>query len=322
MWKLFICILPILSTVNFDSAAQDRQGYIDVGNNLKLFYQTVGGGKQKFIVPLGYWLEPDFRHLADDRDRTFIFYDVRGRFRSTAVTDTTLITHEEEVEDIERIRKHFDFQRISLIGVSFTGRVVALYALKYPQHVERVVQIGPIPISYKNTYPDSLSFRDSNVDPEKYKVVKMRYEAGDHKNNPQDFSEHYWRVQSKVNLVADTSYLPRINEQWGSHLKYENEWFDNFSRHMRFHFKSFQQQKFDTLDLKKITAPVLTIAGLKDRNVPFGSAKEYAKHLPNGRLIRVPNAAHIPWIEDPDLVFGAIDAFLDGQWPKSAVDLN
>jgi pimeloyl-ACP methyl ester carboxylesterase len=40
--------------------------------------------------------------------------------------------------------------------------------------------------------------------------------------------------------------------------------------------------------------------------------------LPNARLLSVENAAHVPWIEAPELVFGAIRAFLDGAWPETA----
>jgi len=44
--------------------------------------------------------------------------------------------------------------------------------------------------------------------------------------------------------------------------------------------------------------------------------------LPNARLLTVENAAHAPWIEAPDKVFGAIDTFLDGTWPEAAEKLT
>ena len=40
--------------------------------------------------------------------------------------------------------------------------------------------------------------------------------------------------------------------------------------------------------------------------------------LPNARLVTVENAAHAPWIEAPELVFGSIEKFLDGAWPPAA----
>ena len=318
---VFIVLSFALLSCQKTTEATD-EGYIDIGNNLKLYYQKIGNGKQKIIVPLAYWMYPDFRHLAEGADRTMVFYDVRGRFRSSPVSDSTLITHEEEVEDIERIRKHFNFERVSLIGESYTGRVVVLYGLKYPDRVERIVQIGSIPIAYRDDYPDSLTEKSTNVDSTAYASLEERYKAGEHTTNPRKFSEDYWRINSRVNLVADTTFLSRLGPQWGSHLQYEVEWFPNFMRHLGFHFQSYQNQKFTVNDLRKITAPVLTICGAKDRNVPFGASKEYATYLPEARLLRVPNAAHIPWIENPELVFNSIDTFLNGNWPVEAVDVR
>jgi hypothetical protein len=40
--------------------------------------------------------------------------------------------------------------------------------------------------------------------------------------------------------------------------------------------------------------------------------------LPQARLLTIEGGAHFPWIEAPEKIFGAIRAFLSGQWPKDA----
>lgn len=40
--------------------------------------------------------------------------------------------------------------------------------------------------------------------------------------------------------------------------------------------------------------------------------------LPNARLLAVEGAAHQIWVDAPDLVLGAIDTFLRGEWPAGA----
>ena len=40
--------------------------------------------------------------------------------------------------------------------------------------------------------------------------------------------------------------------------------------------------------------------------------------LPNARLITIDGAAHMSWVEYPELVFPNIDLFLNGQWPEQA----
>jgi pimeloyl-ACP methyl ester carboxylesterase len=57
---------------------------------------------------------------------------------------------------------------------------------------------------------------------------------------------------------------------------------------------------------------------MKDRNAPYGAGRDWAMQLPDARLVTVENAAHAPWIEAPELVFGSIKAFLDGAWPEAA----
>jgi pimeloyl-ACP methyl ester carboxylesterase len=67
-----------------------------------------------------------------------------------------------------------------------------------------------------------------------------------------------------------------------------------------------------------VQSPVLTIHGTRDRQAPYGGGREWALTLPDARLVTVENAAHLPWIESPEKVFGSIKTFLDGAWPDAA----
>jgi len=40
--------------------------------------------------------------------------------------------------------------------------------------------------------------------------------------------------------------------------------------------------------------------------------------LPNARLISIEGAAHMSWVEFPEIVFPAVELFLSGQWPDEA----
>lgn len=232
------------------------------------------------------------------------------------------ISFMEDVEDIERMRRHFGYERINLVGWSYLGCVVMLYALKYPAHVENIIQIGPIPYNYRNSFDDSLSYNSSQVDSAKVKEIQQLFEEGFPEKEPRRFAELNWKYKNRINLVADTVYLKRLGKQWGGHLQYQNEWYTNMSRQLKFHFRSFQEMNYTADSIKKIKARVLTIAGTKDRNVPFGSGKQWASLVPASEFLRVKDAAHIPWIENPELVFKAIDMFLEGSWPASAVKVE
>ena len=68
----------------------------------------------------------------------------------------------------------------------------------------------------------------------------------------------------------------------------------------------------------EVTAPVLIIHGRQDRSAAYGGGRDWARLLPNARLLTIESAAHIPWIEEPDLVMHSIRSFLNGTWPDLA----
>src|SRR5262249_26580117 len=116
------------------------ESYVPV-EGLRLYARIVANGPDTVIIPASMYLFRDFARLAEGR--TVIFYDPRGRGASDAVLDPSRLGIAYEIADLEAVRAHFDVPRVSLVGWSYMGAVVALYAAKYPQHVERVVQIAP-----------------------------------------------------------------------------------------------------------------------------------------------------------------------------------
>jgi proline iminopeptidase len=326
MKTILFVLLLYLTLACTQSQSINQKGYeeglIKVGDGIELFYQKIGTGKQNVLIPLGWWLYDDFKKLAENKDRTIVFYDVRNRFRSSEVRDSTAISFEADRDDIERIRKHFGFEKISLIGESYLGCVITMYAMKYPERVESLVQIGSVPYNFKLTFDDSLSYKVSQVDSITYKELISLYHQNYHLSHPKEFSQKYWNVAERINLLGDSSFASRLGKQWGGHLQFEREWYPNFTRHLGFHFKSFQNLDIQPAEIRKVKARVLTIAGTRDRNVPFGASKLWATLLPNARFLRVPGAGHIPWIENPDLVLNSIDQFLSGEWPVKATLLS
>jgi pimeloyl-ACP methyl ester carboxylesterase len=93
----------------------------------------------------------------------------------------------------------------------------------------------------------------------------------------------------------------------------------NLGRHFRYHFgRSVMRLDISWSTFAKVAMPVLPIHGTHDRNAPYGAGREWVAHLRVARLFFVPGAARMPWIDQPDLVFGAIDTFLKGEWPSRA----
>ncbi len=65
--------------------------------------------------------------------------------------------------------------------------------------------------------------------------------------------------------------------------------------------------------LARIKAPTLILWGEKDRMIPISNAADYLRRLPHARLVRLPNAGHVPFEEDPRGSLAPVQAFLSGE---------
>lgn len=291
-----------------------EEGYVPLSDGLKLYYRKVGKGRRVLIVPLRLFLFDDFKQLGDSY--TLISYDTRNRGFSSPVQDASRLTISEDIEDIERVRQHFKVNRFTLVGYSYMGMGVVLYAMKYPQHVERLIQLGPVPLKYGTEYPASLTARDEKpvVDAARVAELEELRKGGFDKSDPKEFCQRQWNVM-RFRLVGDPANVERLGR---GVCDMPNEWPVNLARHFQYHFTSVQKLQVSKKDVAKVTIPVLTIHGTKDRNAPYGAGREWALMLPNARLLTVEGGAHQAFAEFPDRVFPAIRAFLRGGWPAGA----
>jgi pimeloyl-ACP methyl ester carboxylesterase len=122
------------------ACAIEEEGYAPVDDGIQLFYRRLSDGGETVVVPLGFHLYEDFKQLA--RNRTVVFYDMRNRGCSKTVSNGEKITIQQDVEDLDKIRRHFGLEKMNLIGESYLGLMVMMYAMKYPEPVGRIVQMG------------------------------------------------------------------------------------------------------------------------------------------------------------------------------------
>ena len=96
---------------------------------MRLWFQTVGSGRQVVVLPNGFHLLEDFPCLASGR--SLVFYDVRNRGRSDTVTDPAKLDRgiHNDVDDLDAVRRHFGLDRLNLIAHSYMGLMVILYAM-------------------------------------------------------------------------------------------------------------------------------------------------------------------------------------------------
>lgn len=215
----------------------------------------------------------------------------------------------------EAIRARFGIEKPDLIGFSYLGKLVILYATQYADHVNRIVQIGPVARKLGTKFPETLTAGDADKvpDPAQQKKLDDLYKTGFAKDHPKEFCEMEWKIEQQ-RMVGDPTNAGRI----ASPCAMENEWPVHLWAHFEPLLASDRELDIPNESFAKVTAPVLTIHGRKDRNAPYGGGREWDMLLPNARLITIADAAHMSWVEFPQIVFPSIDAFLNGQWPEKA----
>jgi pimeloyl-ACP methyl ester carboxylesterase/ketosteroid isomerase-like protein len=290
-----------------EHVAAFEEGTVTTPDGVKLRYRKIGTGPTTLVVPLDYFFFDAFKQFADIA--TVITYDPRNRGRSDRATDQSTWTTQQDVADLETLRKHFKLERIVPVGFSYLGKMVMLYAAAHPDRVQGVIQLGP---AANRETPPAAPPADFGAPKELIeRVDRMRAEGADRKT-PREFCTAFWEM-FRYFMVGD----PKHAEHYGveTMCAHENEWGVNLFPVLGSVLPSLDKTILEPADLQKITARVLTIHGTADRNARYEGGRAWAQSLPNARLLTIPGAAHAMWIDDPVTTFGAIRAFVRGEWP-------
>lgn len=291
-----------------------EEGFVRTSDGLRLYYQKLGSGPSVAILPARLFLAKDFARLA--KNRSLIFYDMRNRGLSDAVGDDKQISIQNDVRDLETIRAHFGVEKPDLIGFSYLGLMVMLYAMEHPDHVNRIVQIGPLGIHPGTKFPAGLTAQDEKPvpDPADQKKLLDLYQNGYAREHAREYCEQEWQI-TRFMLVGNPANVDKLG---AGPCAMANEWPVHLYPHFQALFSSIQGLTAGKDDVAKISVPVLTIHGTKDRNAAYGFGREWNLMLPNARLISIPGAAHMSWVEAPETIFPSIEEFLNGKWPAGA----
>lgn len=285
------------------------EGFVTVGDGVKLYYVEKGSGSEVLVAPAALYLEP---LLLDDlsANRRVIFYDPRNRGQSDR-TDLSSVSLDRQIEDLEELRIELGLEQMMLLGWSSFGLEMAVYSMRHPERVTRLVQISPIApaASIVEQFGDT---RVQQSDRLAIEALDRQADAGAFDESP----EEYCRLRSKLTIPANF-----VNADLASLVpddcKYPNEWPENRSPYFRAFFATFGE--FDWRDdLNSLKIPRLIIHGRED-GIPLEGAKAWAAGYADVRLLVLSPSGHFPFIEQKEAVIAAIETFLGGEWPRDAI---
>lgn len=288
-------------------------GEIEVAPGVQLHYSARGAGADTVLVPLGVFLEQALAPLAEDR--TLIFYDVRSRGRSATVNDATKLGLNEEVEDLDRVRRHFRIAHPSVIGFSYMGAAAALFAARHPGVAKRIVLLGPLAPQaaiVAKAQGNVIARLDSSSVQRLTKKLAMPAAA---REEERETCVEFWKTYANAYMASGHAEL--AERTMNPTCDISNETPRSFNRVLAAVFVNVGAWDWQAA-ADSISAPVLIIEGSDDVVAPASGGAAWAAHIRESRILTVPDAGHLAWAEHPEAVREAIWTFLRGNWPRGA----
>ena len=124
----------------------NNSGHLSVGSGHKIYFEDWGNPKAPPIFFLhggpGSGFNDTYKFLFDPERHRVIFFDQRGSGKSTPFAEIKNNTTQDLVEDIEKLRNHFNVERFTLVGGSWGSSLSLFYAIAHPERVKQMILWG------------------------------------------------------------------------------------------------------------------------------------------------------------------------------------
>jgi proline iminopeptidase len=281
-----------------------KEGFIEVEGG-KIWYRIDGEGDKTPVLLLhggpgssSFNLEP-LKELS--QDRPVIFLDQLGCGRSTRITDTTLMTIEKNVEQLEQVRKALKLDNFYLYGHSWGTMLGMDYYVKYPKGIQGLIFSSPL-FSTK-IWTDDADTLIATLPEATQKAIR---ESERQKN----YASEAYKQAMKVYYKAYVRRSDKSKSQQDTAAKYFGENVYNFMWGPSEFTATGNLLNYNRLkDLPKITVPTLLTAGEYDEARP-SSVRYYTSLIPGAQFKEIPQAAHSTMMDNPKEYIGVLREFL------------
>lgn len=316
---LMCAVVPVLTVVGAPAGCTSGErgqatverpvdsGFVAADDGVRLFYTTVGDGPLNIVIPVALYLEDALLPLAAD-GRRLVFYDLRARGRSDA-GDRSLVTLDRQIADLEAVRRGLGIDSMVLIGWSGLGMELAVYTMRHPERVMRLVQVAPVAARDEPHNMRAYETRVERIDTTAVNDLLARGEAGEYADDPASFCRALGRLTAPASF-ADATKMSAVPDV----CRFPNEYPDSLNLLFEALLGSFEG--YDWRDsIARLAVPRLVIHGAQDA-FPLEGSREWAPPGSNARILVIDRAGHFPFIEQPEVFFPAVEAFLKGGWPE------
>jgi len=289
---LLLCTLP---------ASAQSEGYAPA-SGVEIYYRVWGEGTPILIINGGPGGNSEgFGYIARLLATKYqaIIFDQRGTGKSKLpCLDSTTITMDFMIQDMEALRKHLKIKKWVVMGQSFGGMLAAYYASYYPKSMQGLIfsASGGLDLKFMDFAQKRIQ---DNLNEEEQKALAYWSE----KIAQGDTTYHARSARAKAlapAYVVDKTHAAVIAERLLQVNMKINSLVFNELRKMNFDCKG---------KLRQFRKPVLILHGRQDIIAPE-IAETAHKVFRHSRLVMLDNCAHYGWLDQKTQYIAEIDRFM------------
>ena len=309
MKNLNLLFLIFFILIEFACSNQKKlhpsEGFINVKGG-KVWYRIIGDGDKTPILLLhggpgvpSFYLNP-LSALA--KDRPVIFFDQLGCGRSEKITDTTLMTVDNFVEQVQEVKKSLGINNFYLYGQSWGTMLGIDYYLKHPAGIKAIIFSSPaFNIHMWLSDADTLItlLPDSIQNSIRINEENKTYDSPDYQKAVKVYYEHFLARKLPWSSDIDSAFM-LIGENVYKYMGGPSEFT------MTGTLKDYDR----TNKISEIKVPTLFITGEYDEARP-STVKYYQSLLPGSKFELIENAGHMTMQDNPEKNIKVITDFIN-----------
>ena len=262
-----------------------RVRFLTTPDGLRIAYAESGSGPPLVFVRgwishlESLWGDPLFRRFIEalHARHLVIRYDARGNGLSDRPSRAPTLN--DLVLDLEAVVEHLGLKRAILYATAFGGPIAVAYAVRHPEHVDRMVLSGTFARGSAITSPmrqrvTTLALRY---------FPEMAFLLLGHVTQPEGQPSGYRRPELVHKMIAPDVAAQLYKLAFGLDL-----------RDM----------------LKQVVTPTLVLHRRDSQSIPLHQGREVASLIPGAKLVVLDGAPHNDWEGDTSEVIDAVSAFL------------
>lgn len=213
----------------------------------------------------------------------------------TLLKSHAIIRFNREVEDLEQIRKLLGFEKITILGHSFGSVTAQLYAIKYTQHLNRLIITNGFYRFYPKIWKNILALRKKGYVSSNESYAEL--------SNEVDFTPlYYGNIENAMQEPKDTAYAK-----------------NNFNNALHYQFCGLDADfkignevgKYNVISgIKQLPVPILFLMGRHDKFCTPALSVKYKEYCPTANFVMLEKSGNYPQVEEPGIVYAEIRKFL------------